>query len=132
MSIHYPQHMFLWRNKKHITWLTTSYQEQCVRQKQLNHINPVHLVVIFFSYFFTKHVVQREDNYQYFLLEKQDMCPEYRRPPLFGFCPYGNNIWMHKFQQLENYFSNAQSDLLYILTLSPISGHEPGVTLAPN
>ena len=40
-------------------------------------------------------------------------------PSPFTLCPYGNN-----------YFPNAQSDLLYILTFSLTPGHDTEETLA--
>ena len=50
------------------------------------------------------------------------MSKVHKSPPAFGLCPYGNNIWMHKFQHL----SYAQSVLLYILTPKAPQGKTQG------
>ena len=52
--------------------------------------------------------------------KEPDMYPKYTNAPPFVLCPYGNNIWMHKFQQLIFQMLNL---MLYILTPSPTQGH---------
>ena len=47
------------------------------------------------------------------------MCQKYTNAQPFGLWPYSNIIRMHKIQQL---FSNAKSDLIYILTPNPTPG----------
>ena len=66
-------------------------------------------------------VVKIKDLFYYTEL---DMCPKYKNAPVLWSLPIRQ-------QQLDNnYFPNAQSNPLYILTPSPTPGQDPGTTLA--
>ena len=57
---------------------------------------------------------------------KNKTCPKYTNDPPFGLCPYSNNIWMLKFQQLFFQMLNLMS---YILNPSPTPGQGPEASL---
>ena len=57
--------------------------------------------------------------------KKLDMCPKQStQMPL----PFANMATTSGCIHFNNYFPNAQSDLLYILTPYPTPGHDSGVT----